>query len=288
MKRCFQSLALLAVAAVTTVSSTASAQAMYDECGQFIQGVSCKLFADNNGRVWLLDIDVSSFAIGVDFQVSGLATLGCPTLCLQGDGCINMSAVTTCGGPPPTHPDFCSGDGGDQMGCTDCPCGNNAAPGTVGGCLNSAGTATRLNGSGFTSVSAPPGDPTDLRFGAEGAPPFAFCVLNSGDVLAPTNPMNPCFGFDTGILSSSFDGLRCVVQNTRRHGGRSADANGEIGVTNNPWGGEGPPAIGLGQAFGGFMAGQTSYFQITHREDPLLICMRGLNTSQAVQVNFTP
>lgn len=287
MLRRLQALCLLA-GATLSFTNTASAQLAYDECGQFFQGVSCILFADGNGREWLLDIDVSGQPLGVDLRVTGTAILGCPSICLQGDGCINGAAITTCGGPPPVHPDFCSGDGGDQMGCTDCPCGNNSAPGTVGGCINSGGGSTQLQGTGDTSVSLPSGSLTDLRFGLSFAPPSSFCILNSGDALAPTNPANPCFGFDTGAQSVSFDGIRCAVQNTQRHGGRSADVNGDVGVTNNPWGGEGPPAAGLAVAFGGFMAGQTRYFQVIHRDDPLLVCMRGLNTSQAVQVNFTP
>ncbi len=182
----------------------------------------------------------------------------------------------------------CNGDGGDQVGCTDCPCTNNAPVGSVGGCLNSAGTSARLVPSGSTSVSLPSGDSTDLRFGADGVPPGAFCILNSGDALAPGNMANPCFGTNSGGLSVAFDGLRCAITNTRRHGGRSADSNGDVGVTNNPWGGEGGPTVGLAVAGGGFISGATRHFQIINRDDALLSCMRGLNTSQAVEVTFTP
>ncbi len=184
-------------------------------------------------------------------------------------------------------PNRCNGDGGDQLGCADCPCNNNAPVGTIGGCLNSSGNGTRLLASGDRSVSLPPGDTTDLRFAAQGVPSNAFCVLNSGDTLAPTNVANPCFGTGNGVTSVFFDGLRCAVQNTLRHGGRAADANGEVGVTNNPWGGEGSPAVGIAVA-GAFAAGQTRYFQIIHRDDPLVVCSRGLNSSQAVTVTFTP
>lgn len=182
---------------------------------------------------------------------------------------------------------LCTGDGGDQAGCTDCPCGNNASPGTIGGCLNSAGTATRLFATGSPSVSLPSGSSDDLRFALGEAPASAFCVLSSGDSVAPTNAMNPCFGADSGVQSALFDGLRCSVVNTRRHGGRSADSNGEVGTTNNPWGGEAAPPAGIA-ANAGFAAGQTRYYQVTHRDDPLLVCNRGLNTSQAIQVIHTP
>lgn len=183
---------------------------------------------------------------------------------------------------------FCSGDGGNQLGCTNCPCGNNAAPGTTGGCLNSAGTSTRLIASGDASVSLPAGSMSDLRFSLSGAPSAAFCILNSGDALAPTNGANMCFGQDSGTQAAAFDGLRCAVVNTRRHGGRSADTNGEVGATNSPWGGEGGPPVGIAQAGGGFASGQTRYFQVIHRDDALLSCQRGLNTTQAIEVTFEP
>lgn len=193
---------------------------------------------------------------------------------------------------PGAYPSLCNGDGGDQLGCTDCPCANNAIPGTVGGCVNSSGNSTRLTASGDASVSLPSGSTTDLRFDLDGAPANAFCVLLSGHGVAPANMASPCFGLQSGSQAADRDGLRCVVAAgappVTRHGGRSADANGEVGMTNNPWGGSGGPPVGIAQQGAGFSAGQTRYFQVTHREDPLAQCMRGLNTSQAVEVLFTP
>ena len=220
---------------------------------------------------------------------------------INGDGCLDMIQGLCVGykvfiqsdcdvvveGP---GTDFCNGDGGDQMGCTDCPCGNNAPQGTVGGCLNSAGTSSRLVATGSTSISLPSGDSTDLRFQAEGMPATSFGVLISGNGVAPGNAANPCFGLDSGVQFSQFDGLRCAVQSTQRHGGRSANASGIINDSSGPsrvWGGEAQPTAGLAvQA--GFVAGQTRYFQINHREDAMAGCMRGLNNSQAVGVTFTP
>ncbi len=176
----------------------------------------------------------------------------------------------------------CNGDGGNQMGCTNCPCTNNAVAGTIGGCLNSAGTSGRLVPSGAASIA---GD--TLHFNATGLPANAFGVLTSGDNVAPTNMANPCFGLDTGSQAMQFDGLRCAVTNTRRHGGRSADANGEIGITNNGFGPPNGPMIGFA-AQSGWAAGQTRAFQLINRDDPLLQCMRGLNTSQAVTVTYAP
>lgn len=184
--------------------------------------------------------------------------------------------------------ELCNGNGGDQMGCTNCPCGNDSPAGTVGGCINSSGLGALLTTSGQPSISLPPGSQADLRFGLGSTPPNAFCILFSGDQLGPNNVLNPCFGMESGVQAAGFDGLRCAVMNTRRHGGRAADLNGEVGVTNNPWGGEGPPHLGIAKAAAGFAAGQTRYFQAVVREEPTAICMRGLNTSQAVKVTFLP
>ena len=101
---------------------------------------------------------------------------------------------------------------------------------------------------------------------------------------------NTCFGLDSGTQVIDRDGLRCAVMNLKRHGGRSANAMGEVMDASGPsrvWGGEAQPNAGLAVQ-GGFVAGQTRYFQVTHRDDPLLGCMRGLNTSQAIEVVFTP
>lgn len=192
--------------------------------------------------------------------------------------------------PTVPFPDFCNGDGGDQAGCTDCPCGNNAPVGTIGGCLNSTGSSLRITASGDTSVSLPSNITTDLRIGASGAPPGSFCILISGGAVAPGNMANPCFGMGSGVQSSSFDGLRCTIETPRRRGGRSADAMGNVGVTNSPWGGEGGPSFGLANLSpnSGFAAGKTCFFQVINRDDPLAGCQRGLNTSQAIRATLTP
>lgn len=182
----------------------------------------------------------------------------------------------------------CSGDGGDQLGCTDCPCPNNAIAGTIGGCLNSVATSARLLASGSAFVSLLTASVIDLRFALEGAPPTSFCILTSGAAVAPQSMANPCLGANSGVQSISFDGLRCAIQNTRRHGGRPADGTGEVGASNNPWGGEGGPPAGLAVAFGGGAAGSTRYFQVIYRDDLQLGCLRGLSSSQAVEIRFEP
>lgn len=177
---------------------------------------------------------------------------------------------------------FCSGDGGDQAGCTDCPCGNNALPGTVGGCLNTAGRSARILATGLASASA-----DTLRIELEGGVPNTFAVLTSGASRAPANAQNPCFGLDSGLTSAILDGLRCVVQSTQRHGSRAIDAAGDVGATTPGWGPpNGPPGGILAQ--GGFGAGQTRHFQVFYREDDQAGCMTGVGTSDAVTAVVQP
>jgi hypothetical protein len=175
---------------------------------------------------------------------------------------------------------YCFGDGGDQMGCSDCPCGNNASPGTLGGCLNSNGTAAQLLAFGTASLSS-----EDLCMGMISANPGTFAVLSSGDAQAPANPANPCFAQNpgSGIQSTSLDGLRCVVQNVLRHGSRAIDANGDVGLTTPPWG----YCTNFPNS-AGFMIGQTRYFQSIYREQDMLVCQTGQNTTQGKGITFLP
>lgn len=232
------------------------------------------------------DISSGSIVVGALEEDSSSTTVDGPQFNNVGFG----SGAAYVYANPARFPDLCSGDGGNQMGCTDCPCLNNSPPGTIGGCLNSRGLPSRLTATGDPSVSVPPSADRDLRFHLSDAPIGALAVLISGSAVAPGSPTNPCFGEDSGVGSAAFDGLRCAIQNTRRHGARSVDPEGSVIVSTGPsraWGGESDPMVGLA-AQAGFLASQTRYFQVVHRDDDLLGCMRGLNTSQAVEVLFTP
>ena len=187
--------------------------------------------------------------------------------------------------PAPTFPTACFGDGGDQMGCTPCPCGNESAIGAGTGCQNSSGVGAELLPSGSASVTAM--DPDDLRFEMAGGTPSSFAVLTSGNAIAPGNAMNPCFGMDSGVQSAVLDGLRCAVQSTQRHGGRPVAADGTVGVSTNGWGGASGPPTGLADQ-GGFTAGQTRHYQVFYRELPGQVCLTEQNTTQAVTVTFEP
>ncbi len=234
---------------------------------------------------------------GVDWTGSHVEGQTFAMHCLEvtnGTVMVRGDAVTTFGsfngfqfvkqaGPcPGDFVESCNGDGGDQMSCTPCPCGNNAVAGTVGGCLNSASRSARLIGSGVASVGA-----DSLHFDMTGGTSNTFAVLTSGDNIAPNAPANPCFGMNSGIQAVTLDGLRCAVGNVQRHGARPTDVNGDVGLTTNGWGPPNGPAGGL-LAQGGFPAGQTRHFQVIYREGQQLGCQRGQNTSQAVSVVVVP
>lgn len=182
--------------------------------------------------------------------------------------------------PPPST--FCFGDGGDQMGCTDCPCGNNTPAGAARGCLNSQGMGAELLFSGVASVAN-----DTLRFRMRSGGTNTFAILTSGDARAPAGAAHPCFGTGSGITSIAFDGLRCVVQNVQRHGTRMTDANGDAGVSTPGWGFPDAPTSGL-IAQGGFTAGQTRHYQAVYRDNPLGGCGTGQNTTPGVSVVFLP
>lgn len=184
---------------------------------------------------------------------------------------------------PGAYQENCFGNGGDPLGCTACPCGNDAPGSTplaqLGGCLNSSGSGAKLLAFGSADTVA-----GDLRFELRQAPSSTVSVLFSGASFAPLNPSHPCFGTAGGI-QANWDGLRCVGGSTTRHGARSTDAAGEIGAQNAGWGPPDGPVGGLAIQ-GGFSAGQTRRFQAWMRDNMLAVCNYGINTSQAVSVTF--
>lgn len=166
--------------------------------------------------------------------------------------------------------EVCNGDGGETPGCTSCPCGNDAPPGTVGGCLNGAVRSARLSGSGVPSAGA-----DSMRFTLEGASSSSFAVLvSAADLLPAVGPCPP----GAGVTSVFFDGLRCAGGGLVRHGTRATDA---LGATTAGWG----PGL---LAQGGFGAGETRSYQVIYRTAPGEQCGTGQNTSQALVVLTLP
>ena len=110
---------------------------------------------------------------------------------------------------------------------------------------------------------------------------MALAILASADNALPTS--GPCAP-GTGIPSPSFDGLRCIGVNLLRHGGRMTDSTGEA-LT--PWDAVSGPVGGIAM-HGSFSAGQVRNFQVIYRDNAAGGCGTGLNTSNAVQVEFLP
>lgn len=175
--------------------------------------------------------------------------------------------------------DYCFGDGGLTPGCTSCPCGNDVPAGTQSGCRNSAGTGATLIASGFACVSA-----DTLRFEMKGGTASTFGILAAGVTRLPM--AGACLP-GSGVVSPPLDGLRCIGGSLLRMGTRMTNAMGDIGVSTPGWGPPNGPPGGL-IAGGAFLAGTARQFQVFYREDITLGCMRGQNTSSAVQVVFTP
>ncbi len=287
------------LATSATTSSTESVSWMNATAGPVDIAIEVRIFEPllqpwNHYSMTVFSCDLSS---DVDMDGLGDTCDNCPNdpnpmqADCDGDGIGDVCEISSGGsldvdlnGVPDEceYIESCHGDGGAAPGCGNCPCGNVPVLGTLGGCLNSASTSGHLYASGTASVAA-----DTLQFQAEGLPPSAFGILFSGDSVPPTNMASPCFGTLSGIQAHQFDGLRCHAGNTARHGGRITGPNGDIGIMSAGWGGIFAPMSGL-IAQAGFVAGQTRSYQIIHREDPLLVCMRGLNSSNAVSVTFVP
>ncbi len=246
------------------------------------------------GRGWLARRSGTTWTLGSSFVPVGIATGDgfAGALALDGGALIAGAAQEDDAGASSgaahvfavrgDFADFCSGDGGDQLGCTPCPCSNTAPEGTVAGCLHGLGRSARLFATGSASVTA-----DSLRFEVQDARPITFAVLTSGDARAPANMANPCFALASGLQAATLDGLRCVVQNVQRHGTRPSNANGDVGTTTAGWGPPSGPAGGLALQ-GGFASGQTRHFQAIYRVTPTENCGRAQNTTQGVTVIFAP
>lgn len=146
---------------------------------------------------------------------------------------------------------YCFGDSGL------CPCNNHGTPET--GCANSVGQGALLEAEGSDGVGN-----DDAEFTAEGLPPFVFCILFQG-----TADVN--FGFGLPF----FDGLNCIGGSLTRLGTRFADVTGSA-----TWG----PGLATG---GGWIAGETRYFQARYR-NALGPCGFGANTTSGLMITFTP
>lgn len=267
--------ALLLACAVLGSGAEVRAQS-YDQCGVIVPGFACWYFEDELGGQYSVDLSGIDYGPWETFRLQG--TVSDVISCASTSGTIENPVALPC----PAGVDFCFGDGGDQLGCTPCPCGNTAPIGAGTGCTNSTGSGARLIATG---ALGPVGDTT--RMEVVGATPQTFGVLTVGDLALPQNPQNPCTGSDSGTLSSVLDGLRCVGGNFGRIGARATDSSGNIGATTPGWGPPDGPAGGVLLA-AGFGLGQTRRFQVFYRENATSVCQTGQNTTQATAITLAP
>jgi hypothetical protein len=229
-----------------------------------------------------LALMLESWSTDVESCLTALKLSGKPTTraCDQGPTPLSIDVQGALAAAIPFE-HTCHGDGGDQAGCSDCPCGNNATAGTTGGCTNSAGRSAELHALGTPRLTL-----DTLRFESEGHGAGAATLLVSGAHRLPNNPANPCFPAPVGITNLG-DGLRCVGGSLLRHGLRAADPDGNVGVQGAGWGGQDAPATGL-IAQGSFSAGQSRHFQAIYRDLVHGACAAGLTSTQAVSTTFLP
>lgn len=209
-------------------------------------------------------VNAASLQFGTDVQCNAdFVVIG-----TEGSGVYVHEPIQNLGFAP-SSPTMCNGDGGDQAGCIDCPCGNNAPPGTVGGCLNAQGQSARLRAERSLSVFE-----DDLRMSVEDAGPSTFALLGSGAIVPSSGVCPPGTGLSP---ASGTDGLRCIGGGILRHGVRQTDSDGDS-IT--PW-------TNLASA-SGFIAGQTRQFQVVYRESPTGPCGNGQSTTNGLSISFLP
>src|SRR5688500_14754499 len=140
--------------------------------------------------------------------------------------------------PPP--PSCCSGDGSNGA----CPCGNDAAPGSATGCVNSTGAGARLDAAGFASLVC---DTLKLS-GIQMPGPSTAIYLQGSATIAPT-----VFGDGVRRIGSTLTRL-AVVTNVG-------------GSSHIP--GAGTPGVSI---LGSIGAPGTFYYQTYYRDPNLAFC----------------
>ena len=239
---------------------------------------------DGQGRVWVYLFDGSEWQLHTVLRPSSpdLGILFGTSLAISDDRAVisapfesppalylyDLPTAPVVSDPEPNPGEVsisCFGDGGDAQGCGECPCGNNAAPGSRAGCLNSQATSCSLRFPRFSSLAD-----GHLEIEVTGAHPNSFAVMVSADNRLPV--VGAC-AVGSGVRSPVFNGLRCVGGALARHGARQTDSNGSVA---SPWIDVAPRDLSLGR---------TRHFQILYR-DGANPCGSSLNTSNAASATF--
>lgn len=159
----------------------------------------------------------------------------------------------------PPHQTFCFGDGSG----TSCPCGNNSAPGSGEGCVNSHGLGGMLVATGDASVA---GDTLVLQ-GSQ-MPPTSSVLYFQGTL--------PVGGGSGNVFG---DGLRCAGGSVIRF-----DTQTNVGgASQYPSGGS--PLISVK---GMVVPGSTYVYQAWYRDSAAYCMPSGFNLTNAVSATWTP
>jgi hypothetical protein len=88
-------LTVLFAPAGVTAPRPAGASFSFSDCGTVVEGVSCQLFRSDHNGTWRL-ISSEARSVGERLFVTGTTDPGCATVCQEGQGCLEVSAVTAC------------------------------------------------------------------------------------------------------------------------------------------------------------------------------------------------
>jgi len=156
----------------------------------------------------------------------------------------------------PGHAYICAGDGAG----TACPCGNNSAAGENEGCLNSLGTGARLRAYGSASISS--GN-------------LVMHHSRGTDSSVLLFQATAAIGGGAGVTFG--DGLRCITQNVRRLGTKTACAGTQY------W-----PDIGETPLGAFITAPGTIFYQTWYRNTANFCTASTFNLSNAAVVTWIP
>lgn len=80
---------------VMICASTAWADNAFHRCGRLVSGVECVLFESDVGGLFLLS-DRGDFDVGDRVRVRGTVVPNCVSVCMQGNGCIDVASIEPC------------------------------------------------------------------------------------------------------------------------------------------------------------------------------------------------
>lgn len=243
--------ALVIALSVLCGSSRAQLQPI-DICGTLVPGSGCPVvFQDTNSNLWSLS---GTFGFGLGSQVRVVGGASACSACLLGS-CISVTSMTIC--PQTIGVKYCLGT---TAGGTPCACPSSGFG--HGGCRNSQGWGANLNARGNPSVSA-----DTVRLEGAGMP--------NGPALffQGTQRVNGGTGvvFGDGVLCAGGTIVRLGVK-TSSGGASTYPQSGDLSLV----------------AAGTLVAGDVRDYQVWYRDAAAYCTAATFNTSDAVEITWTP